>query len=345
MRHAGLDVLRGLAAFAVLAAHTNLESWHITGHHVGWLAMGGYGVDLFFVLSAFLITQSWERVRNLRVYALARIARIVPPYWAAISMALAFALVNNNLGTIWSGIWDVGLHLVFIHNFHPDALYSINPVFWSLGVEAQWYLLVPFFVWIVARQHGKWALLGLVILSSVLRWIWFTPELVWLTEQFIGFSAAFVAGTLAAKNPRVWAPLALLSLPMLIWGGMGVPGLSQIFGENTLPAISAIYRPLLAASFAGAVAFVASIPPHLGSPLSWLGAISYSLYLTHVPILITFSQFLPKSLVGFWASATAICLLGAALFWWVFERPAEAASKFVVKSFHEKNRTAPRREP
>ena len=198
---AELDGLRGIAILLVLGRHGTrvfrgsnepiypLGSWDgITPFINGWV-----GVDLFFVLSGFLITHhilrrwtlavSWSEIR---MYLGKRLLRIVPAYYATLLLAasgwLAFyQLPREGLGR------QVVYHLLFLQDYLPA---SIIVAFWSLGVEEKFYLTIPFVVlllWRLPSVRERVAVLaGLMSLPLLFRYLTYTshPELDTYYEYF-----------------------------------------------------------------------------------------------------------------------------------------------------------------
>lgn len=158
-----LDGLRAIAIILVVARHGIRPFWNDDGFltvlgwdigtpfHNGWM-----GVDLFFVLSGFLITLHILRrygqgfgVNDLGDYASRRAFRIVPAYAASVALAVSgiiplFEVDRENL------LWRLGYHAVFLQDYLPS---DIVVVYWSLGVEEKFYLVAPFALMAVLRLN------------------------------------------------------------------------------------------------------------------------------------------------------------------------------------------------
>ncbi|HET6399306.1 MAG TPA: acyltransferase, partial [Candidatus Thermoplasmatota archaeon] len=347
-----LTILRGAAALAIVVFHAfaqykGLRGWPDGGappflNHF-WIA-----VDLFFVLSGFLIAGPWlnhpalvRKAWRWGIYLRRRAVRIVPPYYAAVAVAVA-VLAMSARGLLppypdlppaagWRDVWS---HLLFLHPLHPDTFFSLNPVFWTLGVEAQFYLALP----LLAAATSLWpraTVAAAAATTLAVRYATYSPDLALglIGFQLPGFTFHFVLGILAArlmgrqaKVPRWlertwWLPATLLvALPLLLLP----PGATAQATESRLAHV--LVRPLVAMGFALAVFFLARrpVPDRAGPGLAggvWLGRISYSLYLIHIPVLMV-----AHGLVGlpFWAYllvGTGLCLAASALFFWAVERP------------------------
>lgn len=354
-----LDGLRGIAILLVLAIHFTVMQPLGPGDRVVFaLARTGWiGVDLFFVLSGFLITgillDSRERDRPLRTFYARRFLRIFPLYYG-------FLLVVFGLGPLVApeSEWlarsqaDQLWHWAYLSNVLA-ALRGWQAVphlghFWSLAIEEQFYLLWPPAVLLLSRR------------------------------RLIGLSAAMMAGSLVARAALLLAdasPIAVYSLTFTRWDGLLVGALIAVVGRGeagmrpllrwsgpalwmAVPALAAMvwsepYRshygvamqlvgyPLLALCFGALLVRVVAAPP--GSPLQralggrvlgFFGRYSYGIYLLHVPlqgVLLSrgvsprllpplWGSALPGQLL-YWAVASGTTVSVALLAWHFWERP------------------------
>jgi peptidoglycan/LPS O-acetylase OafA/YrhL len=160
-RNPGLDMLRALSALAVFLYHFRLVEQ-------GWL-----GVQVFFVISGYVITQSIEsrpgvaRSRILSFYG-RRIRRILPPLYIYLLLVAPYIFLRY---PVWIKGWIAAL--TFTTNF-----YHLTPGFahsrllthtWSLGVEEQFYLVFPFLM-VLWRRHATAALILVVLAEPLVRW-------------------------------------------------------------------------------------------------------------------------------------------------------------------------------
>jgi peptidoglycan/LPS O-acetylase OafA/YrhL len=155
-----LDPVRAVAILWVFAfhfcgacwgwkTHEWLQGWEQTPSYLAWpgqafaavARFGGLGVPLFFVLSGFLIHYTYCRGSSPSVgnFFLRRFGRIYPPYFVAL---VAVTILGGFLMRE-RGRTSFLHHLLLIHNYRQDTLYHINGSFWSLALEAQYYLLYP----------------------------------------------------------------------------------------------------------------------------------------------------------------------------------------------------------
>lgn len=151
-----------------------------------FLANGWVGVGIFFTISGYCMGMSSARdfengvnISNYIRYALKRIMRIAPPYYIAIAVWV-FIIRVYQVAPKPSDLTNIITHLTFTHNLFPDTFFGISGVFWSIGVEMQFYLVLPF---IIALCRGVLSTtlvlimcLGLSVvtygsdLSSVYKW-------------------------------------------------------------------------------------------------------------------------------------------------------------------------------
>ena len=166
---ADLDGLRALAILLVLGRHSlrpfiSEDAYQpivtIGSIDLTPLVLNGWiGVDLFFVLSGFLIgRQAWRGDSLLRFW-FKRVTRILPAYWACLGVVA--------IGLTIAGAWpksgaDFLAHLVMLQDYTGSVFV---PAFWSLGAEEKFYLLAPLLVFVLARGRGPaWQAGGLLAL-------------------------------------------------------------------------------------------------------------------------------------------------------------------------------------
>jgi peptidoglycan/LPS O-acetylase OafA/YrhL len=163
-----LDGLRALAILLVLARHS-LRPFISEDHYqtvvmIGPLDLtplilnGWIGVDLFFVLSGFLIgRQALRGTDSLRRFWFKRATRILPAYWACLCLIAAWMTARSS----WDG--RVGHFLSHIVMFQDYTGSVFVPAFWSLGAEEKFYLLTPLVVLLLAKLRATWMCAGVLM--------------------------------------------------------------------------------------------------------------------------------------------------------------------------------------
>jgi peptidoglycan/LPS O-acetylase OafA/YrhL len=175
-RLAALDTVRATAVFCVFIHHT----WYAAGSKplnaspLGFdisfgdvLSGAGLGVDTFFVLSGLLLSMPWHRAAvhgrprpSVRIYAIRRFLRIVPPYWF---MLLLMLLLMTNATIPWEavggpdGVRQVIAHIFFVQYLFPisaGSFAAVNGSLWTLTIEMLFYVTLP--VLVVAFVKGRW---------------------------------------------------------------------------------------------------------------------------------------------------------------------------------------------
>jgi peptidoglycan/LPS O-acetylase OafA/YrhL len=293
--------VRGLAALYVVIYHVSLRAF--PGYPdagapfwVGWFSYGQFAVLVFIVLSGFSLALSparagW-RLDGIAAYARRRARRILPAYWAALAFSLAVAWLV--VPQPRSGIPDVLSVLVnglLVQNIVGAP--SPNTAFWSIAVEVQLYILLPVLL-LMIRRRGALAMVATVTLvvaavgivgPHVARLDTFVVESA--PELAALFAVGIVsAGIVAAGARRTWP-----------WPWLGLAAAAPVFAtiawQGSAWAFGRLYWVDLA--LAPAVAFLliglatgrpAPLLRLLDSrPIHGLGSSSYSLYLTHAPII------------------------------------------------------------
>jgi peptidoglycan/LPS O-acetylase OafA/YrhL len=183
-----LDGARGLAICAVVVIHvwgwSGRPPFSIFGHSLDFiLARLGWAVDLFFLLSAFLLARPWFIAElngapppSLRKYFRRRAGRLMPGYYVSLAVLLAafvpLGAVKTQSLVGWLGFWNIGAHLAFVHNALPVSsldFNGVNGVYWTLTIEFLFYLTLPFTIKLFMGRHA--AVMPLAFLAASQLWV------------------------------------------------------------------------------------------------------------------------------------------------------------------------------
>jgi peptidoglycan/LPS O-acetylase OafA/YrhL len=339
-RFGQLDVVRAFAVMGVVACHTLDVERH------AWAEYGAYGVQLFFVISGFLITGILIDARRdatasnlpmagvIRAFYARRALRIFPVYYVtlAIGVVLGVQGMREHLG------WN----LLYLSNWRiaMDGEWGAVTHIWSLAVEEQFYLVWPLVVLLLPRRWLPWAIGSMVLIALVTRAVLSGATDMW--DDGIGI-----------LTPAVLDSLGLGALLALLWrvpcdvdrvvawiGALAVALFAAARASDLLfpslpdtSAVTDVWWPLLfvwvihrtARGVGGPLAHVLT-----WRPLAYIGTVSYGIYLFHlfvVPVAEIVERDLGVDLpipgpgVARFVVVSVISIAAAALSWTFFERP------------------------
>ncbi len=308
-RIASLDGLRGIAILMVVFWHyyacVPRPEWVLRVPGLERVASYGWtGVSLFFVLSGFLIGRILVRDRGrmgyYRVFYARRALRILPAYFACllvfvVTRALVPIATQHRMGGLFDNSAPWWSYLIFGQNTAMAKADSLGggwlSVTWSLAVEEQFYLLLPFVVALTRPQLLGRVLIGLAAFAVAFRW--FGLELhaisakglfVLLPSRIDALALGALVGTQfgswsAGRIKRWIAPIGFIACAGAIHGF-----------ASSHPVYMAIYYTLFAGAFAFVLLHLCFSPDGRASgvlsfgPLKWCGRVSYFVYLFHEPV-------------------------------------------------------------
>jgi len=308
-----LDVLRGLAILAVFLFHYVLEfypqasypwqgifldphAFRGTNLLVFPFLQGYLGVPLFFIISGFVI--HWgtlQRGKNFsfKEFFSRRFFRIWPPYILIVGILTIcyFYAERNSREALRQFLY----HALFLHNFDSKTFFGLNSSFWSLAVEAQFYLLYPVFLWLNHRAGIKRVFVYSALLSAgaglAANYFWFqgvkdynsvTPVPFYISSNPIFTWSQWIFGAYLAelRFKQAQLPGGFSSSPWL-WLALSVVSFSCVFLKPVYLLCFSVFAGILMLRYL-----------YDTRPLSFLertlipvGLCSYSLYLVHQPLL------------------------------------------------------------
>jgi peptidoglycan/LPS O-acetylase OafA/YrhL len=318
-----LDGVRGIAILLVLFAHFSnfTRTVPLAGIDVGYYAVapfGRYGVDLFFVLSGFLISGILLDAKTaphhyFRNFYVRRILRIFPLYYGFLAFMIfvlpalahlmhhADAGLTQNIHKIQWMFWCYVCNLgeLFGVNINGTAI----GVFWSLAVEEQFYIVWPFIVRFSSTRTLKRICVTVIIVSMLVRVGLAASGRPWWMFTF-AHTDALCLGALAAILVR--GPLPPLVRPRILWVGAVVCG---VLGVAADPLFAGVCGPAIAETFQVglfSLAFAALLLLAVVSPaehwfarllrvrvLIFFGTYSYGLYVVHSLVRAVLIRFWP----------------------------------------------------
>jgi peptidoglycan/LPS O-acetylase OafA/YrhL len=303
-RMPALDGLRGIAILLVLAHGFDvIQTTHGLGHAVDLaLDLGWIGVQLFFVLSGFLITGILLDTRSQPGYYMKflvrRVLRIFPLYYATLFVAFFIAPHFVHASSLPAGHGDHQIWLwTYLENFAApfDRGEPVFPHFWSLAVEEQFYIIWPLVVWVVGRR-------GVLAVGAVLVVIAIAAR-VYVRAHYGEMAAymftpcrmdALAIGAIAAaliRGERFRSKIAHQQASLMAGIGFAIVIGGAVLGHllREGPNMQTAGYTVIALGFA--VILVAALPQRrlparlLGwAPLRMIGLYSYGMYVFHAPL-------------------------------------------------------------
>lgn len=343
-----LDGLRGIAALAVLASHfTGGYNSHYTAAPQPFVDFpyGAFGVQLFFLISGFVILMSAHRAERPSDFIISRVSRIYPAYWVSLVLALAVSFFFH-VGDVGLTAWETVANFSMMQRWLqvPNAV----EVYWTLAVELQFYVLI-FALIVITRSR----ITDKVIITFTVAWLvlslgialWACPFSWGIDPQNVVTPVKIVLNvSLAEFGP-------LFSTGMLAY-------LSRDRGHFMIltpvaGAVSVIVATLLHSWSYGAIVagictafIIIALRPRTSwlnlRGLQWLGKISYSLYIVHSVVGYLVIQSVWPLIGRDWAILAA--LIAAILVAWavheIGEQKASAAMKRLLLGLRERTRSA-----
>jgi peptidoglycan/LPS O-acetylase OafA/YrhL len=321
-----IDALRGFAAAAVCWYHISQGGNMVPEGPLRWTSsLGHLGVEIFFVISGFVIPLSmWNegyRWNHFPSFMRRRMLRVHPPFLIASILAIVLNLISMSVPGYAGSLPDPYLPQALV-SLALDGTYSsgflsrpwILVVAWTLAIEVQFYLLAALLVHFMRPERPYLLGSGLLVLSC---FAFFLTDTRWIFPYLPFFAAGWGAAWIHVSSSRRILPAAVSAVLLALLLGRSLPS---------------------AAAALASFAFILFWRWKIAAPWKLLGAISYSLYLVHVPVggrvVNLLSRFAdnPAGRWGILALAMIISLVAAWIFWRLVESPLHRLSRRDRKS-------------
>jgi peptidoglycan/LPS O-acetylase OafA/YrhL len=354
-----VDALRGIAVLLVVLAHTPVPNY-LSALNVA----GAYGVQLFFVVSAFTLFLSLSARQNTEsnpivFFFLRRFFRIAPAFY----FALVFYLIKDGTAASpWApeGIkpWQIMTTLLFVNGWFPTAINAVVPGGWSIAVEMTFYLFVPFCFFLITSGTRAFTLFVALVIAGIMAnnyllptllvpyadyptiQVWF--PLLWFPAQAGVFALGFIVFFLfrsPSKGPlekrAVAVSLSLLAVLLLLVAAKFQPG--SIPRQFIFAAIFGLLCLSLSAN---------STRLFVNPVTCYIGKISFSIYLFHFWAISLVHEYVEPSLVHlngsltsciFYICTTTMAILVASITYRLIEIPGQHVGRFIIESLDNRS--------
>lgn len=295
------------------------------------IGMGTIGISIFFIISGFLITRSYDQTASPYAYAVRRGTRIYPAFFVCVAVTilglgscltelpLREYLLHPETWSYWYNLVlptiDTPLPGLFTHN----PVSSVNGAIWTLGGEVLMYILTPLCFPLYRRPYGLIILLSVCIAIFYMQLFRYWPQRFFLSYGFIPIMAMMHFIILFLIGGIFYTYRALIPANKWLCLICALVSIAGIF--------HAVLLPLSWLCFSYIVLYICFITTSKGAIRQ---DISYGLYLSHIPVMQLVRHYWPygNEHYGFYGViCLTISILVAACSWWLIEKPSIAWSK------------------
>jgi len=280
----------------------------------GWM-----GVDVFFVISGFVIPYSLHKsgykIGHYFTFVLKRIVRLDPPYLAAIAITIVLGYMSAIAPSFRGQTPHLSIPQVLLHFAYLNVFFGyewLNPVFWTLAIEFQYYLAVGLVFPLLSSSRVEIRMFSFIVLGIL---AFLVPSISFIFHYLFLFM-------LGIATFQYWIGLVGLKFYLLMLLALGAgAALTLGFGVGAVGL--------------GTACTIAFVRLRKFAPLKFLGAISYSLYLLHVPVAgrviglsLRFVHSMGGKVLTAWL-AVGVAIVAAYLLYRFVEKPAQRWSSSI----------------
>jgi peptidoglycan/LPS O-acetylase OafA/YrhL len=343
------DLIRLLAAVQV-AFHHSLSHMQIENSHWAIVKLTGLfpGVPIFFFISGFLISKSFENNPDIKEYAQNRMFRIYPGLIVCTFLSVLSVYLIGYFSTISIGIarflsWVIG-QMTFFQFYNPEFMRKfgtgvLNGSLWTITVELQFYILIPVIYYFLKvfkfnKNYIITALIAIFLIINQLHGKYLTEYGGNILFKLWGVSFSpwlymFLTGVLFQKNfeyilPRLRERFYLLFPVYVLTAYLSVKYLKFHIGNNINPVLFLILSCMI---FSLAYSF-----PRLSNLILRKNDISYGVYIYHIPVVNIFMYLGYIQRMSYTVIAWVIIILLATISWILIEKPSMKRKKHPLNS-------------
>ena len=270
-RYSELDAIRGIAALMVVLYHYTTRYGEIYGYSVEpafRFDIGGYGVQLFFIVSGFVIFLTLDKTVNAVDFIISRLSRLYPTYWVAVILTFSVVYFLSLPGRT-VGVKTAMVNLTMLQEWLGVG--SVDGVYWTLAVELSFYMLM--FVLFVTKKMEKITFISIIWLCIIILAEYLEVKQSIKIHEVIrlmlllDFGNLFIAGIMFYKLMQKNRASSYLILVMSL--------IVEYYLHGNSVILMSIYFCIFLLFIKGYLTILSA------KPLVFLGVISYSLYLIH----------------------------------------------------------------